>query len=833
MADIETLQQSFMESMSSMQKSFDSQKKKLEAEIENLKNENKSLKEKNEQILKEKQTFEEFFKEEVKNRSEEINSLKKKNKELSLKSSTFTESEDQQKKKYEELKKNCEEEKKIYEEEKKIYEEKMKKIDEEKRKLEMETRSFEVKNKALEEEKKRYEDNNNQINLQRKNYEDKIKQLEEQLKEKTKESSEKIESLKNQFLIEEKLNKELKEKIEKTDEIMKEKDNNINQLNEDVKKKENKIHELYEYVKKLKENEEKLKIEEEKMKIEKEKFQQYKIEEEKRRTEENKKKKEEETSKNDQDKNNKNNEMNDEKKNKFLCDILCEFLLKLNNSQYFLTVFDLLNKCLKNYDELNYFNKMSMKYNQKINSLLFNFYTNLRSYIILNGQNSAFNNFLTQKMFKYSEIDKDDIEILKKIRTVKLGENNILDIYKKKKDLFFQKVGLTFDLLKDKILNDTSKINTNHFPDLLKLNKPPTELYINFDKMDVINLSPYISFQINNIFSKLEILSIELSKVNLDVFYSLLLNCLNLKSIKIVLKSKQNLTNVEILNNVIPIIFTYLKNITEFSYSNIMLLNKYLPEIVDSFKNSKLKKLTLNSCFTSKEDLTSLQSYFSGSNDLEEIEFSSHNINIPVLLSNSLLNYEVNKKLISINFNSCSLKDEDFETISQYVIKNNLLKYCNLGNNNISQKSCFKLGTMIEKTTSLEKLILNNCHITGETCLLLFNSKGSNTLKYLNINDNDIGDVGLVGISGFIKNSHKLEVFELENVSGNDMGFSTLINWVKIVGNIKEIHFERNQITKMSIDIIKGLNEEFKNNNIKFYVNKLDGEKDIDSLKFI
>ena len=264
-----------------------------------------------------------------------------------------------------------------------------------------------------------------------------------------------------------------------------------------------------------------------------------------------------------------------------------------------------------------------------------------------------------------------------------------------------------------------------------------------------------------------------------------------------------------------------------------MLLNKYLPEIVDSLKNSKLKKLALNSCFTSKEDLTSLQSYFSGSNNLEEIEFTNHEINIPILLSNSLLNYEKNKKLTSLNFNSCSLKDEDFEIISQYVINNNLLKICNLGNNNISQKSCFKLGTMIEKTTSLEKLILNKCNIKGDTCLLLFNSKGSNTLKYLNINDNDIGDIGLVGFSAFIKNSHKLEVFELENVNGGDMGFSTLINCVKIVGNIKEIHFERNNITKVSVELIKGLNEEFKNKNIKFFVNKLDGEKDIDSLKFI
>ena len=457
--------------------------------------------------------------------------------------------------------------------------------------------------------------------------------------------------------------------------------------------------------------------------------------------------------------------VSEEKKNKFLIDILCKFLLKLNNSQYFLTVFDLLNKCLKNYEELNYFAKMAVKYNRPINDLLFNFFSNLRSYIILTGKSSALNNFLTQKTFKYSEIGKDDIETLKKIRNIKIGNNNnILDIYKKKKELFFQKVGLTFDLLKDKILNEEKDESNNEFPDLLKINTPPTELIINFDKIDTIKLSPFISFQINNLFSKLEILSIEVSKVNLDIFYSLIFNCSNLQSISIFLNDKLSVNNVEILNNMISIIFTYLKNITVFSYNNIPLLNKYLSQSVICIKNSKLKKLTLSSFFNSKEDIAMFNSYFSGPNDLEEINFSNHTFNIPVLLKDSLLNYDINKKLTSINFSSCCLKDEDIEIISKYISESNLLKYCDLSNNDISQKSCFKLGSMFEKSVSLEKLILNKCNLNGETSMLLFNSKGSKTLKYININDNEIVDIGLVGITSFIKNSPKIEIFELAEV---------------------------------------------------------------------
>ena len=809
MSDIEALQKSWSESMDSMINNYEKQLKDKDKKYEELRIE--------------KESFEEIFKEEIKKKSEEINKLKKKNKELiSQVSGNIGTNEE-------------------VEELKRMNKELSSQIGE----------SVKNKEKCIKLEKE-LSSKNEEI----RKYEEKVKELNEQ-----------INNLKNQIFLDDKQKKDFKEQKENLEKIVKEKDDNLNKLSEDIKKYEKQNKELLEYVKKSKEDEENKMIDEEKMRIEREKLESLKREEEKRKEEECKRKEEEEKSKSEKkDK----NEMDDEKKNKFLTDILCEFLSKLNNSQYFLSVFDLLNKCLKNFDELNYFSKMALKYNYTINDLLFNFFTNLKSYIILTGKDSSIKNLLAQKTFKYSDIDKDDIETLKKIKNVKLGENNILEIYKKKRDLFFQKVGLTFDLLKEKILNEENKDtpsgdsatlsgdsttpsgdsttpsgdsttpsdNTKTpYPELLNIKKPPTELYINFDQIDTIKLASFISFQIINIFTKLESLSIEVSKVNLDIFYSLIFNCLNLKSIKISLNKKekdaQTEDNIEILNSIIQLIFTFLKNIKEFSYTNITLLNKYLPDIVLSIKNSKLQKLTLSGCFTSKEDLAMFNSYFSGENDLTEIDFSNHNFNIPSLLGNSLLNYQISKKLTSINFSNCNLMDEDFEIISKYVSENNLIKYCNLSNNKVSQKSCFKLGTMVEKSTSLEKLLLNNCDLNGETSLLLFNSKGSSGLKYLDISGNTLGDIGLMGICPFIKNCPKLEIFELKEVGGNDMGFNTLINCVKSTTNIKEVHFENNKITKVSFDMIKGLNEEFKNKGVKFFANKIEGINELDSLKFV
>ena len=670
--------------------------------------------------------------------------------------------------------------------------------------------------------------NNNKLNEEQiKKYEEEINKLKE-LKPLNDQLNIKIKELDNN------INKEKEEKIriikekENLEKKLELKDKEINELNQRIKKYEQNNKELLEKIEKFKE-------EKEKWKMEKESIKQYQKAEEKRLKELELKKIEE----------GKMLEMSIEKKNKFLGDILCDFLLKLNNSPYFLTIFDLLNNSLKNFEDLNYFAKMSLKYNLPINDISFIFFSNLRYSILLRKENSSLKNFLTQKSFKYSEIDKDDIETIKMIRTIKLSDNNnLLDLYKKKKEHFFQKVELTFDLLKNKIIasdEEDKKENNNKYtlaeiPEILNITEPPINLEINFDKINLNKLSSFISFQINNIFTKLEKLEIEVSKINLDIFYSIVFNCISLKSISIKLNNKNLENNIVILNNIIPILFENNKSLQELNYYNIPLMNKYLPNIVTSFKASKLEKLTLSGSFTSKADLAIFNSYFSSNNLLTKVDFSFNNFNIPSLLSTTLLNYNVNKKLNEINFSHSELNDDDINIIVKYCEENNLLKICDLSDNDISQKSCFKLGSLIEKNSTLEKLNLSNCKLNGENIIFIFNSKGSKGLKHIILNNNEIGDLGLVGISGFIKNSPNLEILELINVEGNDMGFTTLINVVKNCEKLKKIFFGKNKLSKTSIEIVKKFGEELKSKGIIFYLDKIEGDKsgeNIDGVEFI
>ena len=632
------------------------------------------------------------------------------------------------------------------------------------------------------------------------------------------------ETMKNQFELVQKQREVLKEKEEVSKIEIENKNKEIEELKTTVKKLEQNNTDLLKYVKEIQEKEEEKRQQEVKLRLEKEE------ELKQKENDINKIKKE-----------NENKDMDQEAKDKFLTDILCEFLLKLNNSQYFISVFELLENCLKHYDELKFFKKMDALYGCPLNHTLYNFFGSFSSYISISNENISLSDFLSQKFFKYSEINKNDVELIKRISSIKISKDvKILDLYRKKKEIFFKSVNVTFDLLKNKIINDedNKKMNMlNDKPDFLQTTKPPKELTINFNEINIYKFGSLVDYQIYNILPKLNKLKIITSDAYLSVFYSLILNCKNLTSLEIVLTSdyfNSSNSSLDIFSDTLPIIFIYLRNLSEFYYENILLSNKKIPDIVSSIKNTSLKKLSLINCFKSKEDFSLFNDYFFTPNNIEEINLSKHDFNVPTLLSTSLLNFSKSKNLISINFSQCNLNKEDIQYLANYIVESPNVKYCNISKNNLTTLACSTFAYCLQKTKSLETLIMNACDLNDESLVFLFNGKGSQTLKHINISDNNIGDIGLVSIGAFIKNSKKLEIFELKNVGGGDMGFNSIVNTIHLNDNnkIKVIHFEKNIISNVTYEILKKLNEIFKAKDVVFYLDKIEGECNIDCVKF-
>ena len=662
----------------------------------------------------------------------------------------------------------------------------------------------------------------------------------------------KNEMLKNQlFSLQKKLDESVEDKakiqneIKEKDKIISEKDQNIEELKEKIKKIEENNKNLLVYVKEMKEKEEILKKEKEDIKKEKDKLNQEIIDK-KKLEKKNEIEKKEKIKQERRD--SKTQLVLFEGQEKIITDLLCEFLLKLNNSQYFISVFDLLNKSCKQYEELKFFNKLNSSRHESMSDVIFNFFDSVKSYFSIAQEKATLNDFLNQKSFKMAQIEKEDIEIIKKINSIKLDKNvSILDLYLKKKELFFKSKEFTFNLLKEKIMVDQENdkfikhygkknvVDNSEF-EFLNIVTPPLELEVNFDELLKQDYA-LVKYQVHNVFGKLRELTLNVSKFPIFLSYSLAVNCQSLNTLKIdFIKDEnedKNQKNIEILNEMCPKLITYLKTLNTFSLINLPLLPINLPDISASLKNSKIKKLSLINCIQTTNDLTQLIPYFSVPNTLLEIDLSNHKINIPTYLNTSLLNYNINKNLISINFSNCNLGEEDIKHITNYVVSSNSLLICDIGKNRLSPLACSTFGYCILKTTSLETLRINECGINGESLLFLFNGKGSKPLKHINLNGNEFGDIGMVSLSAFMKSSPMLESIELENCGGTDMGFSNLVNTIQSSENskMKYVNFHKNAVTKMALDILRKFNDYFKKKKVVFALDKIEGETDnIDSI---
>ena len=366
--------------------------------------------------------------------------------------------------------------------------------------------------------------------------------------------------------------------------------------------------------------------------------------------------------------------------------------------------------------------------------------------------------------------------------------------------------------------------------EFLKITTPPLELNINFNNLlnqDYV----FVKYQVNNVFSKLRELSISITNFPIFLIYSLIVNCTNLTALKINFtkdESNSNINDINKLNIICQILLTYLKNLESFSLINLPLLQQNLPSICESLKISKLKKLTLNKCFTKKEDFNLILPVFA-SNTISEIDLSDHNFHIPSLLNTSILNNNViNEKLISIRFSNCELNETDIKIITNFAASSKTLRILDIGKNILSQLSCSTFGYCILKTESLETLRINECGINGENILPILNGKGSKTLKHINLNGNEIGDIGLVSISAFINKSPEIESIELENCGGTNMGFNNLVNMIQsnINCKIKYVNFHKNILTSESLDILRKFNDSFKKRKIVFALDKIEGTGD-------
>jgi Ran GTPase-activating protein (RanGAP) involved in mRNA processing and transport len=327
------------------------------------------------------------------------------------------------------------------------------------------------------------------------------------------------------------------------------------------------------------------------------------------------------------------------------------------------------------------------------------------------------------------------------------------------------------------------------------------------NEINMFKFYPLLKYQIKSMIPKLENLTIITSSPYIFIIYDISILCPNLKSLSINYVSDERLAdsniNISILCDTFPILFNSLKNLETLTLKNIPIVGQNLIDFKNSILNTNISKLCLNNSSISKQKFETLYPYFKGNLKLTELDLSNHNCNIPALLNMSLFSGENN--IISLNLSQNNFDENDIKILSQIILNNPKLKSLNISKNKLTQLSCSTIGFALNKTKTLEVINMSDCDINGETLVFLFTSKGSNSFKKIILDYNNLGDIGLMMLSHFIKNSNNLETISLKKVNGTDMGLSPIVS-ISLISKspLKCIYIEENIINENLInDIIK------------------------------
>ena len=495
------------------------------------------------------------------------------------------------------------------------------------------------------------------------------------------------------------------------------------------------------------------------------------------------------------------------------------------NSQYYLSIFDLINECCSKYDLLDFYSQLNPFDNNSIDDYLFQFFNNMQSYFSLKGNNADLNDFLNQKNFKFG-IEKTNVELLKRIAKLNVGtEKNLLEIYKERKVGFFKSLNISFDLFKKKYLKESNKITSiiqNDRPDFLRSEqKGKKDLIINMNEINMFKFYPLLKYQIKSMIPNLENLSIITSSPYIFIIYDISILCPNLKSLSINYISDERLSdsnvNISILCDTFPILFNTLKSLESLTLKNIPIQSQNLIDFKNSILNTNISTLCLNNISISKQKFEILYPYFKGNLKLKELDLSNHNCNLPVLLNMSIFSGDNN--ITSLILSQNNLDENDIKILSQIILNNPKLKSLNISKNKLTQLSCSTIGFALNKTKTLEVINMSDCDINGETLVFLFTSKGSNSFKKIILDYNNLGDIGLMMLSHFIKNSNNLETISLKKVNGSDMGLSPIIS-ISLISKspLKLINIEENIIQENIINNIITNNEKYNQKGIVFNI---------------
>ncbi|XP_076875831.1 NACHT, LRR and PYD domains-containing protein 3-like isoform X2 [Brachyhypopomus gauderio] len=258
----------------------------------------------------------------------------------------------------------------------------------------------------------------------------------------------------------------------------------------------------------------------------------------------------------------------------------------------------------------------------------------------------------------------------------------------------------------------------------------------------------------------------------------------------------------------------------EFDLSNIP-LEECLVRLLPVVKASR--KVVLSGCGLTEESCKSLTLVLQTENPLKQLEINNNDLKDSGVEQLCAGLKSLNCKLEILRLSGCGLSEEACKSLTSVLQRENSLKELEINNNNIKDSGVERLCSGLKSSNSkLEILRLSGCGLTEESCKSLTSVlQRENSLKELEINNNYLKDSGDEQLCAGLKCSNsKLEILRLSLCGLTEESCKSLTSVLQTENSLKELEINNNNLKDSGVEqLCSGL----KSSNSKLEILRLSG----------
>ena len=266
-----------------------------------------------------------------------------------------------------------------------------------------------------------------------------------------------------------------------------------------------------------------------------------------------------------------------------------------------------------------------------------------------------------------------------------------------------------------------------------------------------------------------------------------------------------SINNCENINNSIISYFIFvvqnLKNVKIISLESCKLNDKHIKTITDGIEGNKsIIALMLRNNNITSQGAFYLSEYLNNNKNIRQLFLGNNKINDKGLASLLNIMSTTNKNVTHLDLSNNNFTQKDFTALVDFLKTNPILTSLDISGNKLDLQSSVNLGAVLSTMKNIKSINMANMEINSDNTPILFKNF---TADEINLDDNEIGEVGLIMLIKVFGGNKNLKKISLKNTKLSSIGLTSLLKMLEKTKDFKELHLENNTIDDNCINIMK------------------------------